>query len=259
MMKKEMADMVVESNTTMPNGQYYRLKLRGEKPLLDCRPGQFAEVRIDQSDVLLRRPVSIHFVDKERNELWLLIQKAGKGTTALSHIRSGERLNLVYPLGNGFDEGQCGCRRPLLVGGGVGVAPLLMLGASFKECGVEPTFLLGARRSVDLNELDEYEKYGRVLLTTEDGSAGEKGFVTQHSVLKTESFDAVFACGPTPMMKSVASYAVSKGIECEVSLENHMACGIGACLCCVEDTKNGHRRVCADGPVFNIKDLKWQI
>ncbi|MCR5298654.1 MAG: dihydroorotate dehydrogenase electron transfer subunit [Paludibacteraceae bacterium] len=258
-MKKEMADLVVESLTTMPNGQYYRLILRGESPLLDCRPGQFAEVRIDQTDVLLRRPISIHFVDKERNEMWLLIQKAGKGTTALSSIQRGNRLNLVYPLGNGFNATDNDYRHPLLVGGGVGVAPLLMLGAAFRNLGVEPTFLLGARKALDLNELDEYEKFGRVFLTTEDGSLGEKGFVTQHSVLSSEKFDGVFACGPTPMMKAIAQYAASHDIPCEVSLENRMACGIGACLCCVEDTRNGHQRVCADGPVFNINDLKWQI
>ena len=109
----------------------------------------------------------------------------------------------------------------------------------------------------DLLELEMFEKFGRVLTTTEDGSVGEKGFVTQHSVWEKESFDQIFTCGPTPMMKAIAKLATEKQIDCEVSLENKMACGVGACLCCVEDTKDGHRCVCSDGPVFNSKNLKW--
>ena len=125
----------------------------------------------------------------------------------------------------------------LLAGGGVGVAPLLYLGKLLNEQGVDITFLLGARSAKDLLMLSEFEKYGRVLVTTEDGSMGEKGFVTNHSVLQKESFDMIQVCGPTPMMKAVARYAREKDIECEVSLENLMACGLGACLCCVEKVR----------------------
>ena len=140
----------------------------------------------------------------------------------------------------------------------MGVAPLLYLGKVLKEKGLEPTFLLGARSAKDLLMLSEFEKYGRVLVTTEDGTMGEKGFVTNHSVLQQEQFDMIQVCGPTPMMKAVARYASEKGIECEVSLENLMACGLGACLCCVEKTKEGNLCVCKEGPVFNIKRLLWQ-
>jgi dihydroorotate dehydrogenase electron transfer subunit len=140
----------------------------------------------------------------------------------------------------------------------VGVAPLLYLGATLKEQGTAPTFLLGGRSAKDVLLLDEFQKYGRVLVTTEDATMGEKGFVTNHSVLN-ESFSQIYTCGPTPMMKAVARYATEKGIECEASLENMMACGLGACLCCVEKTKDGNVCVCKEGPVFNIKQLLWQI
>jgi dihydroorotate dehydrogenase electron transfer subunit len=148
--------------------------------------------------------------------------------------------------------------RILLVGGGVGVAPLLYQGAVLQQLGADVTFLLGARSSADLLMLDMFSRYGRVLVTTEDGSAGECGFVTQHSVLQEEHFDLIQSCGPTPMMKAVARFAHQSGVSCEVSLENMMACGLGACLCCVEKTTEGHLCVCKDGPVFNINKLLWQ-
>ena len=196
-----------------------------------------------------------------------------RGETALRDRLGGESDR---PGGaNGRPGGKSG---RLLVGGGVGVAPLLYLGATLKEQGEEPTFLLGARSAKDLLLISEFEKYGRVLVTTEDGSEGERGFVTNHSVLQeglrrgsdgkpARRFEMIQCCGPTPMMKAVARYAREKGIECEVSLENLMACGLGACLCCVEKVapsslseKNGEPTnvcVCKDGPVFNINRLLW--
>ncbi len=123
--------------------------------------------------------------------------------------------------------------------------------------GAQPTFLLGARTATDLLEMELFESTGRVLVTTEDGTAGEKGFVTNHSVLQNEKFDMISTCGPKPMMMAVARYAREKTINCEVSLENLMACGIGACLCCVEKTVEGNLCACKEGPVFNIKKLLW--
>ena len=159
------------------------------------------------------------------------------------------------PVVGGVQSGQ---DVEILVGGGVGVAPLMYLGRKIKEMGGEPTFLLGARSKKELLLIDEYEKIGRVFITTEDGSEGEKGFVTNHSILSKETFDMISTCGPKPMMMAVANYATKSGTDCEVSLENKMACGVGACLCCVEDTLDGHVCVCKDGPVINIKKLKWQ-
>ena len=145
------------------------------------------------------------------------------------------------------------------MGGGVGVAPLLYQGAMLREAGAEPVFLLGARTQADLLMLDAFRRYGDVYVTTEDGSEGERGFVTQHSVLQQRRFDLIQSCGPTPMMKAVARYASQQGIDCEVSLENMMACGLGACLCCVEKTTEGNLCVCKEGPVFNINRLLWQL
>lgn len=133
---------------------------------------------------------------------------------------------------------------------------MLCLGAQLYGQGLRPTFLLGGRSKGDLLELDMFDKYGRVCVTTEDGSMGERGFVTNHTVLN-EAFDRIYSCGPTPMMKAVARYAREHGIRCEVSLENMMACGLGACLCCVEKTTEGNVCVCKDGPVFDIDRLLW--
>ena len=146
-----------------------------------------------------------------------------------------------------------------VVGGGVGVAPLLFFGKRLKDSGITPTFLLGVRTASDMLEYDMFCQTGRVLITTEDGSFGEKGFVTNHSALASEKFDLISMCGPKPMMAAMAHYAYKNGIECEASLENKMACGLGACLCCVEKTTEGNVCVCKEGPVINIKKLLWQI
>ena len=259
-MKKYILDLQVKSVERV-HERYVLIRLTDDKPLPEMLPGQFVEVRVDgSSTTFLRRPISINFVDRQANELWLLVACVGDGTRRLAELKAGDTLNCVLPLGNGFSlpcDNVAG-HRTLLVGGGVGVAPLLYLGKVLKEKGLEPTFLLGARSAKDLLMLSEFEKYGRVLVTTEDGTMGEKGFVTNHSVLQQEQFDMIQVCGPTPMMKAVARYANEKGIECEVSLENLMACGLGACLCCVEKTKEGNLCVCKEGPVFNIKRLLWQ-
>jgi dihydroorotate dehydrogenase electron transfer subunit len=258
-MKKHMHDLVITANEKL-NNQYFLLKLTLNNTLPDMLPGQFVEVLIDDSPTtFLRRPISINYVDKQKNELWLLVQKVGDGTIKMAEYPIGKTLNLVYPLGNSFSDPLPNKKNVLLIGGGVGIAPMLMLGADLKEKGFEPVFLLGARSEKDLLELTDFTRYGEVFTTTEDGSHGEKGYVTQHSILTKQKFDKIYTCGPTPMMKAVASYATKNSIECEASLENMMACGIGACLCCVENTKDGHKCVCTDGPVFNIKDLKWQI
>ena len=221
-------------------------------------PGQFVQVAIDNSKTtFLRRPISVNYVDTEANELWLLVRRAGDGTKALLATDEGSAVNILLPLGHGFPMPAEGQRRLLLVGGGVGVAPLLYLGACLKQAGYEPEFLLGARSAKDLLELDEFAKVGTVHLSTEDGSQGEKGFVTMHSRFN-EPIDKIYCCGPAPMMKAVAAIARRNGTDCEVSLENMMACGLGACLCCVEQTVKGNVCVCTEGPVFNINQLTWQ-
>lgn len=256
-MKKYLIDLKV-SAVERVHERYVLLKLTDRRPLPPMLPGQFVEVRVEGSpSTFLRRPVSIHFVDEARNELWLLVAVVGDGTRRLASLQKGDRLDCLLPLGNGFSV-LPSYRSPLLVGGGVGVAPLLYQGKKLKDQGLVPTFLLGARTASDLLRLDQFRHYGRVFVTTEDGSDGERGFVTNHSILAKERFDIIQTCGPTPMMKAVARYAGEQSIDCEVSLENLMACGLGACLCCVEKTTDGHVCVCKEGPVFNIKRLLWQ-
>ena len=255
-MKKYVVDLRVVAVSRL-HERYVLIRLTDEGRLPEMLPGQFVEVRVDGSPrTFLRRPISINFVDREKNELWLLVATVGDGTRRLAELKAGEVLNCVLPLGNGFTPAQAQ-EKVLLIGGGVGVAPLLYMGAEMRRAGVEPTFLLGARTAQDLLMTDIFKRYGRVYVTTEDGSEGEKGFVTNHSILEQERFDRISTCGPTPMMKAVARLAREKGIDCEVSLENLMACGLGACLCCVEKTVDGNLCVCKDGPVFNVERLMW--
>ncbi len=258
MIMKKLLDLTVVSNEHL-NPRNVLLRLTDPaNPLPDCRPGQFVEVKVDGSPTtFLRRPISIHFVDYETNELWLLVQTVGDGTRALAQLQTGDTLNVLMPLGNGFSPVQKEGERVLLVGGGVGVAPLLEYGKYLSTHHATPIYLLGARTQEDLLQLSQFQRYGEVYITTEDGSMGEKGFVTQHSVLQNASFDRISVCGPKPMMQAVAKYARQKEVPCEVSLENLMACGLGACLCCVEKTIRGNVCVCKEGPVFNINDLTW--
>lgn len=258
-MKKYMLDLKVVAAQPLGN-RYVLLRLTADEQLPDMLPGQFAELRVDGSpDTFLRRPISIDFLDKEHNEVWFLVAVVGKGTSRLATLRRGDLLNCIIPLGNGFSIPRDADEKVLLIGGGVGVAPLLFLGEKLQETGCEPSFILGARTASDLVMLDHFKRLGRVFVTTEDDTAGEKGFVTQHSILEKERFDRICTCGPKPMMVAVARYAKSHGIDCEVSLENMMACGLGACLCCVEETKEGNICVCKQGPVLNINQLLWPI
>jgi dihydroorotate dehydrogenase electron transfer subunit len=252
---------VVENVRLHPKA--FLLRLTADRLLPEMVAGQFVEVRIDGSpSTFLRRPISVNYVDKQTNTLWLLVQIAGDGTRWLSERLSGDAVNVILPLGNGFTvpfNSKNSEDNILLVGGGVGVAPLLFLGTTLRDAGFNPYFLLGARTEKDILQPSYFQRTGTTYLSTEDGSAGEKGFVTEHSVLREQRFTKLYACGPKPMLLSVARYAKETGAECEVSLENTMACGIGACLCCVEKTTKGNRCVCTEGPVFNINQLTWQI
>ncbi len=256
-MKKYCLDLLVGAIERLSE-KHVLLKLTREEPLPAMQPGQFVEVRVDHSpSTFLRRPISIHYVDAAHNELWLLVATIGDGTRQLGRLKAGDTVNCVLPLGQGFSMPAGSARRVLLVGGGVGIAPLLYQGEALRRAGIEPVFLLGGRRAADLLELDMYRSVGQVYVTTEDGSLGETGFVTNHSLLQREQFDLIQTCGPKPMMQSVARYAKEHGIDCEASLENMMACGLGACLCCVEKTTEGNLCVCKEGPVFNIRKLLW--
>jgi len=253
-MKKQITDFKIVGKE-MFGEHYFTLTLQHPDRLPEIEAGQFVEVEVPgNKQVMLRRPISIHDVDPDANSLTLLVQIVGKGTRTLAQLQVGDSLNLVYPLGHGFSiEGN----RVLLVGGGAGIAPLLHLSKCFNSKGIQPTILLGGRTAALIPVRDAFKPYGTLGFSTEDGSLGEKGLVTHHSLFSS-NYDHIYTCGPTPMMKAVARFARDHKINCEVSLENMMACGVGACLCCVCDTDEGHKCVCKEGPVFNINQLnKW--
>lgn len=256
-MKKRIEYLRVTKNERI-KPDYYLLKLQSENNLPLILPGQFVEIKIENSpSTFLRRPISIHDVNYDKNIISLLIRIAGNGTKELSEISVGDHLNIIYPLGNSFSIPLN--NKVLIVGGGCGVAPMLYTAKYFVSFGIIPSILLGYRNSKSIMLKDKYAKYGNIFYATDDGSYGEKGTVLEHSLFSKESFnyDKIYACGPEIMLKNIGNWAIENNVECEVSLENLMACGLGACLCCVQKTVDGHKCVCTEGPVFNVKDLVW--
>lgn len=242
------------------NQDHALLELRAGEILDHIEPGQFANILADKSpSVFLRRPFSIYKADYRENTISFLIKAIGEGTRSIAATQPGEMLSVIFPLGRGYSMPE-EKSRVLLVGGGVGIASLLILAEELKKAGHLPEVLLGARSSKDLVDLDLFAMHATVHISTEDGSMGVRGFVTAHPVMTQHlsDYSRIYACGPDPMMKAVGSMALHRGIACEVSLENTMACGYGVCLCCVTPTIHGHKCVCTEGPVFDIKELGWQ-
>lgn len=223
------------------------------------RPGQFVHLRVAQgSDIILRRPFSVHRASAERIEI--LYQVLGAGTLRLAEKEPGDRsMDLVGPLGRGWSVPE-GAAHALLVGGGLGVAPLGMLVEALAALGVASVVAQGAPSAARLVARGHFENVARrVEVATDDGSAGAHGLVTSltERLLLEESFDVVFACGPEAMQRVVARQAAEARVPCQVSLERLMACGIGACLSCVVTTTGGLRRACVDGPVFDAGEVCW--
>ena len=260
MPKKFVHDFRVVGNTAL-NSTNFLIKIQTETKLPEITPGQFVNVEIKNSqEVFLRRPFSIFEVDYTDNSISMIIKILGRGSEKLTQVQIGDTMSLVYPLGKSFSYPEK-TDRVLLIGGGSGVAPMLFLA---KESGLPKEnvdIILGARTREDHIDVNHYSEFASLHYTSQDGSLGEKGFVTQHSVFTNnlQRYNKIYACGPDGMMKAVAKQAKAAGVFCEVSLENLMACGFGVCLCCIEPTTNGNKCVCTDGPVFNINDLKWQI
>ncbi len=253
---KQIQDCTVHKVVNL-NKDTYILELKCPQSPVNILAGNFAEIRIDNTpDVFLRRPLSVYDVDYKNNLISFFIKIIGKGTALLQEVKSGDNVNIIYPLGNSYKTDIKG--KALVIGGGSGIAPLILLGKELKNSGVEITYLLGGRTANDIHLVDDFKKYGNVLITTEDGSLGEQGRVTDHSVFnQVTDFSKIYTCGPNPMMKAIGKIAQENKIPCEVSLENTMACGFGACLCCVTETHEGNKCVCTEGPVFNVNDLKW--
>ncbi|MGE4585717.1 MAG: dihydroorotate dehydrogenase electron transfer subunit [Mangrovibacterium sp.] len=259
-MKKTVKELLLIENTQL-NKDNFRLVLQSDEVLPPMDPGQFINLEIRKSnEIFLRRPFSVLDSDPERRTFSILVKILGRGSKALTTCSPGEFISTVFPLGRSFTPPRSG-ERILLVGGGSGVAPMLFLARRSRLSREQVNVLLGARSREDHIDTRQYESCGMLYRTTEDGSLGEKGYVTDHFIYKNGlgAFDRVYACGPNPMMKAVARDARAAGVFCEVSLENMMACGFGVCLCCVEKTTSGNRCVCTEGPVFNVNELTWQI
>ncbi|MDP2115236.1 MAG: dihydroorotate dehydrogenase electron transfer subunit [Bacteroidota bacterium] len=257
-MKKTVIDLLLLENKQL-NKDNFLLKLRSPVPVSDIFPGQFVNVEIkDAQEIFLRRPFSVLDVDYQAQTISLLVKILGRGSKKLTEALPGVQISTILPLGKSFTLPEKD-DHILLIGGGSGVAPMLFLA---KLCGLDPEnvhVLIGARSITDHIDIEEYKPFGNFHFTTEDGSLGEKGYVTNHPVFtnKLNEFTKIYTCGPDLMMKAIGRIALENKLFCEVSLENMMACGFGVCLCCVEDTKAGHKCVCTDGPVFNVNYLKW--
>lgn len=243
-MKKLVTSKVLSVEFPSPN--YLLLTVDVGAPV-NVSAGQFATLNIPA--VYLRRPFSIH--DADGTTLSFLIKIIGTGTQALTKLKPGAEISALYPLGQGFHLSDSPA---VLVGGGVGIAPLLLLAKQLKN---RPTVILGGRAKIDIVRLEEFAKYADVKITTEDGSLGQKGFVTAE-LQNIPAGTQVYACGPEPMLKVLHKLAAEKKLDLQLSLEATMACGVGVCLGCVTETKKaGHVCVCAVGPVFKAEDLPW--
>jgi dihydroorotate dehydrogenase electron transfer subunit len=237
--------------------------VRGPQIAPLVQPGQFAHLRIlPLRDALLRRPFSIYQVVGETFSI--LYKAVGKGTEVLSRMRPGEELNAIGPLGHGFTIPTVGGDLPLLVAGGYGMAAMYLLAQRSPQKGI---VFVGGRRRVDILCEEEFRVLGwDVRATTEDGSHGEKGLVTQPLIAELKRSTPgrkLFACGPTPMLKAVGRIAEEFNVPAELSMDEHMCCGVGVCLTCVIPVKTNdgweYQRTCTEGPVFDSRLIAWEV
>lgn len=232
----------------------FSIWLQTEHMAENAQPGQFLSLYTRDGSKLLPRPISICEIDKELGRIRLVYRVTGKhtGTEAFSRLQAGDRIEALGPLGNGFPLEEAEGKKVFLIGGGIGIPPML---ETAKQLNAQKTAVLGYRDELFLNE--EFEKYADVYVATEDGSAGTKGNVLNAIREQALEADVIFACGPTPMLRALKTYAEEKQITCWISMEERMACGVGACLACVCKSKEidahsrvHNKRVCKDGPVF---------
>lgn len=257
---KDKQKAYVISSDELISGKLYSLLLHAPEIAAQTRPGQLVHIAVGGGDSAfsLRRPFSVAYT--EGDTLCVRYNVVGKGTEWLSTVKSGDTLDLLGPVGNGWDVSSD--EKILLCGGGTGIYSLL--GAS-KRLGARAKALLGFRTSALVNSTCDFERFGSaVSVITDDGSSGRRGFVTDllEEELRTGEWDKVFTCGPHIMMKNVAKIATDRKVPVYVSLEEHMGCGIGACMACVCKMVRGsggeeYRRVCVDGPVFNASEVIW--
>lgn len=235
----------------------FSMVIKTEQIALHAKAGQFVSVYCNDGTKLLPRPISICEIDKEAGTLRLVYRIAGKGTAEFSTLKSGEKVRVLGPLGNGFEKKE---KKAFLIGGGIGIPPMLELA---KELNCEKQMILGYRTN-DLFLKDEFETFGDVYVATEDGTAGTKGNVLDAIRENGLKADIIYACGPAPMLRALKNYAAENNIECWISMEERMACGIGACLACVCKSKEkdahtnvNNKRICKEGPVFRAEEVEF--
>jgi len=234
----------------------YSMWIQADDIARAAKPGQFISVYTKDASRLLPRPISICEIDRDQGRLRIVYRVAGEGTREFSGYQAGDPVTVMGPLGNGFPLD--GTKKAFLIGGGIGIPPMLQLA---KELGCEKQMVLGYRDELFLNQ--EFEPYGPVYLAVEDGSAGTRGNVLDAIRENGLTAEVIYACGPTPMLRALKAYAAEQGMECWISMEEKMACGIGACLACVCQSKevDGHshvhnKRICKDGPVFRAEEVE---
>ena len=248
-MKYQETALIKEQREIAPG--IYSLWLQTEHIAEEARPGQFVSVYCHDESRLLPRPISICEIDKENGRLRVVYRVTGPktGTEEFSKLKAGDIIPVIGPLGNGFPKKE---KKAFLIGGGIGIPPMLQLA---KELNCEKQIVLGFRDELFL--MDEFKNQGKVYVATEDGSAGTEGNVLD--AIRENGLDAeiIYACGPMPMLRALKEYAEKNHIECWISMEERMACGVGACLACVCRSKEidahsqvHNKRVCKDGPVF---------
>ena len=239
----------------------FLMAIHSEKMANSALPGQFLEIRVsDNIEPFLRRPISIHKINKEKNEIEFIFQVKGKGTEILSKKQVQDEIEIIGPLGNGNFKFE-GYKNIAVIGGGIGIFPLYeLVRQASKEANV--TTYLGFRNKDFVVLEEEFEKISnKLVITTDDGSYKENGFAINYLKADCENQkpDCIFACGPMPMLRAVRDFAIENNIPAQVSLEERMGCGIGICLGCAVKDKNseGYKHVCKDGPVFNADDVEF--
>ncbi len=252
---KEIVEVVSQEKIAT---EIYSMWIQSENMAKAAKPGQFISVYTNDTGKLLPRPISICEIDKELGRLRIVYRVTGEntGTALFAKLTTGDKIDVMGPLGNGFPTEIT--KKAILIGGGIGVPPMLELAKNL-EC--EKQFVVGYRDELFL--INDMKAQGEVYIATEDGSAGTKGNVID--AIKENGLDAeiIYACGPTPMLRAIKEYALANEIECYISMEEKMACGVGACLACVCKTKevdhhsNVHnKRICKDGPVFLATEVE---
>jgi len=241
---------------------YFKMAIYAPRVAGMARPGQFVHLRCGNAiEPLLRRPFSFHRLNQ--NSFEILYKIVGQGTNLLAKKRKGDKIDALGPLGNGFQLSALSCQLPaILVAGGMGVAPLVALAEKLAGQ-TKPIVLIGARTQREVLCAKDFKKLGaKVRIATDDGSRGHKGLVTDllKKVLRAgnkERRATIYTCGPKPMLQEVARLVKNISVSAYGSLEEKMACGVGACLGCAVKTKQGYQQVCKDGPVFNLQEIRW--